>query len=247
MKKFYHINFVLVLTLSAHAQTINISGKINRPDGKPVPPNTFVVNQRTENGVFVNPDNSYTITALKTDTILISAQEYHIYKLCFKDSTVRDKYSVNVILKPLSVNLDEVVITPTKTLKDIQEQEKQLGIIPNTDLNKTCTPFSFIGVLGFSVDLDYIWEYYSHKEREKRKVALLENEELRRTILKEYLKLCSVYNVVDLSEKRLDSFIDYCNFTDNFIKTSTEYELLSTIKDKFAAFQKTETASNLGK
>ena len=231
--------------LFAQQKSITISGKLLTKDLKPLPPNSMVVNQRTESGVFLNGTNKFSITAYKSDTILISTQGYSVYKLCFNDSLPRDNYNVVVIADSLSFRLHEVVIKPIKNLDEINEEERKLGFIPNTDINKTTNPVDVLSILFLNIDIDYIWEYYSHKERAKRKVAQMENDDLRRTILKDYLMLCSKYDLIPLSPEKFDAFVDYCHFTDKFIKTTTEYDLLSTMKDKFDEFEKNETASSL--
>lgn len=56
-------------------------------------------------------------------------------------------------------------------------------------------------------------------------------------VVKELLRLYVAYEIIDLEEEEFDSFISFLNVNDDFLKTASEMELITYIKDKFDHFK----------
>jgi hypothetical protein len=237
MRKTVSVSLFILFSLDVFAQqqSVVVNGEIVRHDNSGPLLNAYVINKRTSEGVFIQNNKSFSVVALMSDTLLIGAQGCATGLLCFKDSIYRTSYYVHIALDSLNFKLNEVVITPVKTLKQIKAEEKQLGIIPNTDINKTVIPFSMRS-MTLVIDIDYFYERYSHFEKEKRKVARLEDNELKENVLKDYLQLFVKAGIIVLAPEEFDKFIMYCNFTDEFVKNTSEYDLCIAIKDKLLEF-----------
>jgi hypothetical protein len=52
-------------------------------------------------------------------------------------------------------------------------------------------------------------------------------------VLKELLRVYISYDIVNLDEEEFEDFITFLNIDENFLKTSSEMELVTFIKDKF--------------
>ncbi len=244
--KYYWVLLFIFICRFGFSQNepIIVSGKVTDCKGRPGIYQTVVLNQRTSSGMLIGTSGNFTINALKNDTLRINAPGFIVKKLCFHDSVFRNKYEVQIRLDSAHIELAEVDVVALRNLKEIKEEEKTLGVIPNTDLNKTCdTSLVLLQLLTLSVDIDGLYEKWSHKEREKRRVARLENEELKRNILKDLLKLYRMKNLLNVEDEQMDKFIDFCNFTDGFIKTTSDADLEMTIKNKYAEFEKTPAFS----
>jgi hypothetical protein len=57
-------------------------------------------------------------------------------------------------------------------------------------------------------------------------------------VLKELLRLYVAFEIVDLDEDEFENFIGFLNVDENFLKTSSDLELITFIKDKFEHFQR---------
>ena len=225
----------------AFSQTGNvvISGRVTNNKGTGNIYQVIVLNQRTDIGILANSGGNFSVDALKSDTILINAPGFMLKKICFNDSISRSKYEVNIRLDSLHYELKEVAVYPRHNLKEIKEEEKKLGVIPNTNLTKTCdTSSPLLQLLGLHLDIDGLYEKWSSKEREKRRIANLEDIELKRSILKDLFMFYRRNNIISLEDNEFDKFIDYCNFTDGFIKNSTDYELVTAVEEKYRQFGK---------
>jgi hypothetical protein len=207
---------------------ITVSGKaisaVNNQDLYQV----VVVNQRTSEGTLARA-GVFSIQALQSDTILVSASGFSVKKFCFKDSIYKSRYTVTIHLDSLAVTLHEVHVYPMRSLTEIHKEENGLGDIPNTDTYKSVDAMSPITAL---------YERFNRLERSKRKVAQMIDEEKKREVLKDLFHLYIKYDIIDLSEEQFDTFIDYLNLPDSYIKNSTDYELIMAIKYKYEAFQK---------
>ena len=175
------------------------------------------------------PNGYFSINCLKTDTILVSASGFSVKKICFRDSSAKKEFTITVRLDSIHYSLAEVRVYPTKNLRQINEDRSTLGDIPNTD--------KFKDINAFSSPIDYLYERFSRIEQSKRKVAELEDEERRRDVLKDLFHIYIRHDIINLSDADFDKFIDFCNFTDDFIKNASDYDLVMAIKYKYEQFE----------
>ena len=208
-------------------QAITISGKVTDIHGSENLYQVVVVNERTSEGTLAAPGGIFKVTAQHSDTILFTASGFAVKKICLNDSAYKPSYTIHVMLDSLRLSLAEVRVYPTKSLNEIDVRKNQLGNIPKTDIyaNDISSPIS------------YLFERFNKMEQSKRKVAELQDEENRREVLKDIFHLYIKNDIIDLDDSKFDSFIDYLNFSDNFIKNATDYELLMAIKYKYEAFE----------
>ena len=231
----------------SQTQPISISGKITNNKGTGNIYQAIVLNQRTSEGMLANSGGSFTLQALKSDTILVNAPGFIVKKICFNDSIFRTNYRVNIRLDSLHYELKEVSVYPSRNLKEIKEEEKTLGVIPNTNLTKVCdTSAILLQLLTLHLDIDGLYEKWSAKEREKRKAAKLEDIELKNSILKELFIFYRKNNILNIEDCEFDKFIDYCNFTAGFVRNATDYELVTAIKEKHTLFEKKDSYVSSG-
>lgn len=222
--------------LQAQSGNITINGRAVSASGLGGLYQVIVINQHTSQGLMAAPNGHFTISCQKTDTILVSASGFGVKKICFLDSAFKPAYNITVRLDSLHYNLSEVSIYPGKNLNEVNEERKTVGDIPNTnvykDLNTDKLTFTDIGS-----PISYLYERFSRIEQSKRKVAELEDEDKKREVLKELFHIYIQHDIINLSDEEFDRFIDFCNFSDNFIRNSTDYDLVMAIKYKYQEFE----------
>jgi hypothetical protein len=222
--------FVISGAIYAQQKDITISGNAVNSNGLGGLYQVIVINQRTSTGMLAEPNGHFTINCQKTDTILVSASGFSVKKICFLDSVYKSVYTFTVVLDSMHYSLAEVKIYLTKSLREVNEERNSLGNIPKTD------KYQDINAIGSPIE--YLYERFSRLEQSKRKVAQLEDEERRREVLKELFQIYIRHDIINLTDTEFDNFIDYCNFTDNFIKNSTDYDLVMAIKARYEQFEK---------
>lgn len=207
-------------------QSIHITGKaMDKNTPSLLLEQVMVINLRTQQGIFGNPDNSFSISIYKTDTLVVTAYGYKAEKICFADSADADTYKIVVGLKKLSANLQEVTIMAPRDLNRIEEDIKKLGY-QKSDYRLT-------GLDAWRSPLTALYEEFSRRERSKRKVAQLMNEDERRKLLREVLANYSRSGLIKMQYNEYNAFIDYLGLNELLLKSLTQYELAVYIKSRY--------------
>lgn len=188
----------------------------------------MIINKRTNNGIFADSEGKFSISALQTDTILLSALGFRQKRICLKDSIAKKQYNLYIPLDKLYFTLKEVSVFATRNLNEIQEDIDKLGI------RKT---YSVEGIDALESPITYLYERFSKFGESKRKVAEWENADLKRDILKDLFRLYIKHDIIDLSEDEFDAFIKYLHLSDEFMQNSTQLELTMAIKGKYESFK----------
>ena len=225
---FFFCFFISPLFL--HAQTtITITGQAFDADNTKLPlPKLMIINTRTNNGLFADAEGKFSFTAFQTDTILFSAIGFKAKKICMRDSVAHPHYYIEIKLQHLVFTLKEVSVFAPRTLGEIDRD------IAKLDSSKRYS--SYENINGLESSITYLYERFSRFGKSKQKVAEWENEDLKRDILKELFRLYIKNDIITLNEDEFESFIVYCNLSEEFIKHASQFELVMAIKGKYATF-----------
>jgi hypothetical protein len=190
--------------------------------------NLMIVNSTTGRGVFGQPDGSFTVYASDHDSITLSVKGYSMYGFRIKaDSNCQMK--LTGILDHKAVQFEEVVVRPLKTLQQIKEERASLSMRETRQVT---------GIEMLQSPITALYQAFSRKEKDKRWIAQMEYKDDQRKVLKELLRVYVAYDIVKLDEEEFDSFVEFLNIDENFLKTSSEMELITFIKDKFEHFSR---------
>jgi hypothetical protein len=223
------------ITFSFHASTVSAQENIivtGKAMDKDFPglllEQVMVINLKTQQGLFANPDNSFTIQMNKSDTLVITAFGYNAYKFCFRDSALRDIYRIIAPLTKRSITLNEATIFAPRDLNRIEKDIQKLGY--------DAKDYRLSGVAAWQSPITALYQEFSRKERSKRKVAELMNDDRRRELMREVLANYSRSGLIDLSYNEYNAFIDYLGLNDFLLKALTQYELAVYIKARYLAY-----------
>jgi hypothetical protein len=221
---------MLFWSFVANAQTqVKISGQAFDKENAFLPlPKLMIINKRTNNGIFADAESKFTVIALQTDTLIFSVIGYHTKKVCLKDSALKKQYYIEVSMQKLQYTLKEVSVFGTRSLSDI---DKDIAKLDSTRRSRY-----YREINGLESPITYLYERFSKFGKSKQKVAEWENQDLKIDILKDLFRLYVKNDIIDLSEDEFEAFISYCNLSEEFIKTSSQFELVMAIKGKFEAF-----------
>ncbi len=223
--------FIFCHSPSLHAQSvIQLNGKVvDAANTKIGLPNVMVANARTQQGIFTDADGTFILNIQQTDTILLRAFGYHIHKICFADSIPKNIFNFNVMLFREAYQLKEVTIMETRPADSVIKDIQQLGYNKRDYMMK--------GSQAFQSPISALYEEFSKKERSKRKVAEMMNNDKRKSLLHELLFFYYRNSVISLNPAEFDVFIDYSNFNDDLLKTLSAYDLAVYIKTKIALYK----------
>jgi hypothetical protein len=194
--------------------------------------NLMVVNKTTNAGVFGKTDGSFGVYVNNNDSIILSSKGYDLIGFRVKaDSNCQFICDFALIQK--AHELEEVVIRPLKTLQQIKEEREALA------LRETRT---ITGIEAFQSPITALYQRFSQAEQSKAKVAELQYMDSKVEVIKEILRLYVVYDIVVLTESQFDDFIVFMNMDEDFLKTASDMELATFIKDKFEHYKTLQPA-----
>lgn len=192
--------------------------------------NILVVNKTNGNGTFGDKFGDYNLKINKNDSIVISAFGYASLVFSLKDSLLKSSYSISPRLNKPIYYLKPVTIIAERELEDIESDIQELGY--------TKEDYMLSGINAANSPITFLYQAFSRRERSKRLVAELLNDDRKRALLKELFRKYIDYEIIDLEDDEFDEFIDYCSVSESFMKSSSQYEFLMYIKYMYGRWQK---------
>lgn len=229
------ICLILLLIFSYHtavcqpdSDKILVSGKVYDYELPQLPLQfVMIVNLTTQQGIFANPDQSFSLTINRSDTIAITATGYAVRKISFRDSS-GTSFRIYPALHRLTVELRPVDIFQKRNPAKIEEDLKSLGYNPRE--------YKLNGLEAWGSPITALYQSLNKKERSKRRVAELENIDERNALLRELLRMYKASDLIELSDSEYDRFIEHLGLTDLMLNTFTQYELAVYIKEKYQGY-----------
>jgi hypothetical protein len=227
----YFMLLFLVLSGSTYAQDCSrvwVRGKVVDTLHTQTFYNLMVVNRSTGKGVFGSPDGSFAVYVNANDSITLSVKGYNMIGFrAIPDSSCQ--FIAEYAIMPKGTELAEVVIRPLKTLQEVKDERAALA------MRETRT---ITGIEAFQSPITALYQRFSQKEQSKAAVAQMEYKDSKEAIVQELLRLYVAYDIIELDEEEFMRFIEFLAMDDNFLKTASDMELITYIKDKFEHYQR---------
>ncbi len=218
-----------LLCMPAFAQQeVTVKGTVLGGDGERTFYDLMIVNRRTRSGSFANTDGTFTVRVQRNDTLLIGAGGYVTRTLPLEEFPDEELQRLRITLRPWNIDLRPVAILPERTLKQIQEDIEKLGY-NERDYRAT-------GINALESPITFLYESFSRRQRSKREVAQLENQDRMRSLLRELLQMYVDYGIINLSNESFDDFIDFCNVPEEALKSLSQYDFLVYVKKKYQLY-----------
>lgn len=213
---------------SQECENVLFSGKVSdtlRPQNFY---NLMVVNMSSGRGVFGQPDGKFSVYANDGDTVILSVRDYpKIYTVIQADSNCQHKGVF--YLEPKTMELEAVEVRPLKTLEQIKEERASLAMRETRMVT---------GIDVLQSPITALYQRFSKLEQSKRWVAEQEYKDDQERILKELLRNYVAYDIIELTDAEFEEFIAFLNMDDHFLKTASEMELITFVKDKFEHYKR---------
>ncbi len=194
-------------------------------------PNTFynlmIINRTTGRGAFGQPNGTFSVYVSNGDSISLSITGYPVvHTSIVADSNCQFKQAF--IIEGNPQELDEVVVRPLKSLKQIKEERQSLA------LRETRT---VTGIEMLQSPITALYQAFSKKERTKRWIAKQEHQDNQLNIVRELIRTYIAFDVIELDDEEFEEFIYFLNMDEQFLKTASEMELITFIQDKFQHYK----------
>ncbi|NOQ75311.1 MAG: hypothetical protein GQ574_25090 [Crocinitomix sp.] len=191
--------------------------------------NVVVLNKTVGKGIFGDYTGKFNITFKKTDTIGVSVHGYQTMYISFADSAYKKVYNTKFYIKELSIVAEEVIVRPLKTLEELKEERASIA-------KREVATVTVVNAIESPITALYM--AFSKREKTKRFVAEMEYKDQQYDVVKEILRVYVHNDIFDLTEDDFDEFIRFINLNVEFLKSASDYDLVTYIKAKFEHFQK---------
>ncbi len=209
-------------------EPVTVHGQVLGGDGERVFYDLMIVNRRLRGGTFGNVDGSFTVQALPNDTLLVGAGGYVTRTVPLAEYDPSELRSLFITLRPWEIQLRPVTVLPERTLAQIQEDIAKLGY-KDSDYRAT-------GINALESPITFLYQEFSRRERSKRQVAEMRNDDRKRELLRELLHKYVEYDIINLGNESFDDFIDFCAVPEQVIKGLSQYDFLVYVKKKYELY-----------
>ena len=215
------------LTVKGQCDEIYLKGRVQDTLNDKGFYNLMVINLTTQQGVFGQPSGKFAVYVNPGDEIAFSVQGYSkvVIHIPHSESCTLDTL---VVLPSKIQEYDPVTVYPIKSLETIKEEREELSMRET----RTVT-----GVDVLQSPITALYERFSRTAQSKRKVAEMEHQDNINDVLKDLLRLYVSYDVVYLQEEQFTAFVHFLNIDEHFLKTASDYELITYIKDKLEHYK----------
>ncbi|NNC83970.1 MAG: hypothetical protein HKN79_10370 [Flavobacteriales bacterium] len=217
------------LTLSAQTEYVKVKGKVvDATDGVGLS-TMMAVDKNSGSGTFGNGDGEFVMNLEKGDTLLVGAIGYETISFAIPADYEGTVLSKTFYMEKLVVTLPPVDVIPERELEEIKEDIEELGY------NRE--DYQLSGINALQSPITFLYQSFSRRERSKRLVAELRNQDRMRELLKELFQKYVDYDIIQLEDDEFDDFIDFCNVSEYFLKNSSQYDFLVHVKRRFSEYK----------
>ena len=239
--------FVLPQELVAQQKEL-VRGKIvDASDDKPME-NVNIVNLNQVFGTATNQEGAFEIQAKVNDTLHLSFLGYKSIKVRVTNDWVNFGNQTTIKLTELAFALEEVVINKLKLTGYLEIDIKQIPIQKNvrysiSGLNSGYessprTPSMVTKVLGAIFNpADFLHNVFGKKPREMRKLRKMKQQDEIRNILSSRFDREMLTALLKVDKIDLDLLISECNYSDDFIKTANDLQILDAISECYEEYK----------
>ncbi|CCH02494.1 hypothetical protein FAES_4495 [Fibrella aestuarina BUZ 2] len=225
--------FFLLANLTALAQTPRfIIGKVlDQENGKGVN-NATVINPRTQAIGRTNTLGAFYLEVKPGDSVIVTSPSHGRAGLKWDGVTKEPQLAMK---RQLS---DDVVNLPTLTVRGKREAEvrKELEqILREPEARKNLSVDEAFSLAQSPITL--LYELFSKQARASRKAAVI-SQQHRKRMLANYRVELIAQRATDLQGEAIEQFRDYCNFNDDFVLQSSEYDLTFALLQRYKQYSR---------
>lgn len=218
-----------LMGVNLNAQQVKLTGKVIDEETSKGLQNAFVINFRTNQGVFCDLQGNFSINIQKTDTLIASLNGYYMQKFSLKDSVDKESYQISIKLKMKTVQLRTFEAKAPKTFDQIIQEADKLEQQKQKSMD-------FVSAIESPIT--YLYMQFNRNEKSKRRIAELRRLDAKRDLVKEVFAQYMVAQIINITEEETDDFINYANLLNNLEKFETEYDLVYYVKIKWGEYER---------
>ena len=236
---------LVIISFKIHAQenkTLSVV-LLSSKDSTPVA-NAHIVNHKSNIGTTSNIKGEFTISTHKDDSVMITKIGYQTVEL--HEASVKG----NIYLKVKDYELDEFTVIPYKNFQEFKEAFAKIEILDNKPkLNRSIFLSveelkRYDGSRGFGGGISALLGMFNKHMKDKKNYDRLVARDKYDSFLATKFNAQMVKKITRIDNvQTLQDFIDYCDFTDQFIEHGSEYDIITQVYECYDEYNSLEIAS----
>ncbi len=247
MKALFKIALVAMLFLNIqnlkaqeifNLHTVILNAKDSTPVGF-----VHIINTSTKYGVVADYNGEFTFNVMENDTLKLSAIGFETVKIPVK------KNLTAIFIQPKNYELEEFTLIPYKNFEEFKQAFADLEI-PDTSMQINPSIFMFEEDLyfyrgngGFGIVIEggisKLYDYFSKQGKSKRRYEELLARDRYKSYLAEKFNNETIRKATYIEDDvTLNDLKEFCDFSDEFILNSNDYEIIKQIQDCYKEYQK---------
>lgn len=251
------ITVVLLLTKPALSQFVRIADRVivagyvfEESTGEPLPyVNVYV--KKSRSGTITDTLGYFLLNATINDTIIFSSLGYDRKYVILTDSATDKKEPLIVFMDTKVYEIRSVEVISLRKYKQLEYEITNMRL-PDDEFTYAANNFPFR-----SPDIDYytrgstpmqgigmvfspitaLYDMFSKEGKEKQKLAELQGKDYLNSLIEEKISAALVMKITGLNQSETNAFLEWCNFSPEFVMKLTEYDLVSVIVYKYKLYE----------
>lgn len=249
MKHLLILSVILLPLFQAVAQdNVFVKGKIINAANEDEMESVNVVNLNQVIGTATNNQGEFEIQAKANDTLHLSFLGFKSLKIRVTNDWINFGNRTTIKMTELALALEEVVVNKLKLTGYLEIDIKQVPIQKNirysiSGLNtgyesSSRSPSMVTKVLGAIFNpANFLHNIFGKKPREMRKLRKMKEQDEIRNILASRFDREMLTALLQVDKIDLDLLISECNYSDDFIKTANDLQILDAISECYEEYK----------
>ena len=230
----FTVLFFLIYSLLGYSQEKNIKGVLFNESDVTLVGNADIINLSNLKFTTSKADGSFTILANTNDTLHISAEGFHNFKIKVNQQWF-DEGEQRVYIKDTSTVLDEVVINSLQ-LTGILSIDTKLIALADYPYYRDLSATGF--TMAYNTGINPLHGIYNAvKRRDNQKIASIKQEIdlIERMKTKYDRTLASA--LLNISKNDIITILQRCNHSERFIYTANDYQIFNAVNECYSTHQ----------
>jgi hypothetical protein len=249
MKSHFSLLILLLITFLGISQDYaTVKGTILKSETLSPMESVNIVNLNQVIGTTTNTKGEFEISAKVNDTLHLSYLGYKSIKVKVSNDWIKYGTSTTIELTELALALEEVNVNKLKLTGYLEVDIKQVPIQKNirysiSGLNsgyesRERSPSMVSSVLGAIFNpADFLHNIFGKKPREMRKLREMKKQDEIKTLLASRFDREMLTALLQMDRIDLDLLISECNYSQSFIKTANDLQILDAISECYEEYK----------
>lgn len=249
MKKYISLLVIVFMSaaLVAQEESHTIKGTVMNDANDALLENVNIVNLNQVKGAVTNTKGEFAIPAAVNDTLYFSYLGFKSLRVRVTNDWLKFG-DIKIKMTELGIALEEVVLRPIELTGYVEIDAKLIPVYDNyryriAGLNTGYEVGSTQpGAVGRALDAvfnpaDFLYNIFGKRPQQMRKLRQMKVDDEIRNLLQSKYDRETLMAILQLERLDIDEILNKCNYSDNFIKTANDLQILDAISTCYEEYR----------